>query len=349
MLFGKKFAGTVLASILLASQAFAHHGTVANGALYLTDTLIELEGEITEVLWRNPHTRARLRVVEPNGQEKIWEIELGPGPREFEGQGYHAEDFVGRVRVAGYQSRRNPDSIGAMHMLLPSGEELIRGNREPLWSQTLVEEAEETPLDPERVAEDQRTARSIFRVWGERMHPRATAEDFEGKFTARGLELKAQYVPARDNPELECRTGIITSMIDTAPIRFIDQGDRIVLDLEDFDAERIIYMDATDIEPTTGPFGYSIGRWEGPDALVVTTTHIDYPLMLRDGTPHSDQVRIDERFEMSENQSLLTYSATVTDPVVFTEPVSVRQQRRWAPGYQMIENFDCALEWEQGQ
>lgn len=335
-----------LAALGLASRAFAHHGTIANGALYLTDEMLEFDGEIIEMLWRNPHPRARLSVVAPNGAEKVWEIELGPSPREFESQGVHAEDFLGRARVAGYRSRRDPDSIGAMHLLLPSGEELVRSRNLPLrWSDIRFEEREAV-LDPARVAEDRRTANGLFRVWGHRLLDRPTAENFENEFTERGRELIAQYNAPTDNPELECRTGVVTSMIDTNPMQLLDRGDLIVIRAEEYDARRTIYLDpeAAGLEPAPEPFGFSVGRWDG-DALVVRTTHIDYPLMLPDGTPHSDQVELLERFETSEDESLLTYTVTVTDPVIFAQPVTVRQQRRWLPGYQ-IEEFDCALQWE---
>ena len=86
-----------------------------------------------------------------------------------------------------------------------------------------------------------------------------------------------------------------------------------------------------------------MGQWEG-DALLVTTTHIDYPLMLPDGVPHSDQVELLERFSISDDETLLNYSVTVTDPLIFTEPVTIERQRRWTPGYEIPE-YDCALTW----
>jgi len=340
-------AALLAATAFLASQAGAHHGAVSNGALYFTDTMLEFEGEIVAVLWRNPHTRARMRVEEPDGGEKIWEIELGPSPHEFESMGRYSEDFLGPARVAGYLSKRNPDSIGAMHLLLPSGEELFRGrNAQPLWSDTRVEEAP-IPLDPARIAEDRRTANGIFRVWGRRLLDRPTAADFEDQLTDRGHEIIAQYNAVTDNPELECRTGVVTSMIDSNPMRFLNEDDRIIIHSEEYGARRTIYLDpeAAGSEPTPARFGVSVGQWDG-DALVITTTRIDNPVMLPDGTPHSDQVELFERFEMSDNESLLTYTVTITDSVVFSEPVTIRQQRRWAPGYEMIEDFNCALEWE---
>ena len=333
------------AAVLCASAAFSHHGPVSNAALYLTDTVLDLEGEIVEVLWRNPHARAHLRVVEPDGEERIWEVELGPTPREIETQGLYPDDFLGPVRVAGYQSRRDPDGIGALHILLPSGEELIRNrNAEPLWSDRRVAEPTET-LDPARVAEHRRTANGIFRVWGRRLLGRPMAAEFEAQLTALGRERLAGYNAVTDNPELECRTGVVVSMMDPNAMEIVDQGDRILIHSEEYNVRRTVYLDpdAADAEPTPSPFGYSVGRWEG-DALLVTTTHIDYPLMLPDGVPHSDQVELLERFSISDDETLLNYSVTVTDPAIFTEPITIERQRRWTPGYEIPE-YDCALTW----
>ena len=109
-------------AFIFSSLVHAHHGSMANSALYDADELIELEGEITEVLWRNPHARAHLSVVDDNGEETVWEIETQPGPIEFGRMGISEEDLLGHVRVAGYRSKRNPDSIGVLHLLLPSGQ-----------------------------------------------------------------------------------------------------------------------------------------------------------------------------------------------------------------------------------
>ena len=48
---------------VLSMEAFAHHGVVSNGALYLADDFIELDGEVTEIFWRNPHVRGRMPAI----------------------------------------------------------------------------------------------------------------------------------------------------------------------------------------------------------------------------------------------------------------------------------------------
>ena len=58
-----------LAFVLVSPTLLAHHGPVTNGVLYYTDDVIELEGEMTEVFWHNPHTRGRLSVVDDAGEE----------------------------------------------------------------------------------------------------------------------------------------------------------------------------------------------------------------------------------------------------------------------------------------
>ena len=54
-----------------------------SGRAVSSDVLTELEGEVVEVLWRYPHARARLQVVDDDGEETIWELELGPPPNGF--------------------------------------------------------------------------------------------------------------------------------------------------------------------------------------------------------------------------------------------------------------------------
>lgn len=122
-------------SLSISVSALAHHGPVTSGFLYHIDDVVEIEGELTEVLWRNPHLRARARVVDAEGRETIWELEPGPTPREFENMGILPEDLLGNVRAAGHVSKRNPHSLGVINFLLPNGQEYVAGrNRELRWS-----------------------------------------------------------------------------------------------------------------------------------------------------------------------------------------------------------------------
>lgn len=340
---------SALATLIASPLVLAHHGAVTQPSLYLTDNLVELQGEIVEVLWRNPHTRARMHVVDDNGEERLWELELVPTPREWELRDINEEDLLGPARAAGYISRRDPDSLGALHILLPDGREYAQGNRDLRCTGDRV--ASERPfVDPERAAEERRSATGVFRTWGRRLGPRLQAEEYQNLLTDRGRELAAQFYAPRDNPELECQSGFAQSMQDPSPMAIIDEGDRILIRPAEYDVLRTVWLDpaasGTELAPT--PFGFSVGRWEG-DVLVVHTTHIDFPYLDPYGTPQSDQIEYLERYEVSETDGEVTlnYSLTATDPLMYAEPIVLEHSRRWAPG-SVIEEFNCAHEWEDG-
>ena len=340
---------SALAGLAASSLALAHHGPVTQTSLYLTDDFVELRGEIVDVFWRNPHTRARMLVVGDDGEEQMWEIEISPGPRTLERLGIDEEDLFGPARAAGYISRRDPDALGALNILLPDGREYATGNRDLIWAGDRVASTQ-FAIDPERAAEERRTASGIFRTWGRRIGPRPQADEYHHLLTDRGREVAAQFYAPRDNPELECRTGVGASMMDPMPLEIIDEGDRIVVHQSEYNVRRTIWLDpeASGVEPTQGPYGFSVGRWEG-DVLIVNTTHIDYPYLDPYGTPQSEQIEYHERFELSESGDdvRLNYSLTATDPVMFAEPIVFERSRQWSPG-RVFEEFNCAHEWEGG-
>ena len=336
---------SVLGIALVSPDVLAHHGAVTNTVLYDTDEIVELEGEMTEVFWHNPHTRGRLTTVDDNGTETVWEIELGPGPQGMARRGLSAEDFLGHVKVAGYVSRRGSNSFGSLHVLLPSGVEIAQGNRELRWGN---ERADNVPpvADPAAEAEERRTAHSIFRTWGRKEGAEPEVDLSRDWLSDRGRELNAAYDPITDNVELtECRQGMPDAMFDPVPMRISDEGDRITMEVLEYNTRRTIYMDsATRPEPVPSPTGYSTGRWAG-ETLVVTTTHVDWPYWSEWGLPQSNQSTIVETMSVSDGGNVLNHSVTVIDPAMYTRPFTVARTRTWTPGV-AIPPYNCVVEWE---
>ncbi len=340
----------VIAAVLLAAclprVLLAHHGAVTNSVLYLTDELVELEGEMTEVFWHNPHTRGRLNVVNEDGTETVWEIELGSGPQGMARRGLSADDFYGRLKIAGYVSRRGNNTLGPIHILLPSGVELTQGDREPRWGNERVVATPRAP-NPALEAEERRVARSIFRTWGRREGPNPEGGDLSLDWlTDRGHELNAAYDPIADNIELaECRQGMPDAMFDPVPMRIVDEGDRITMEVLEYNTRRTIYMDSsTRPEAALSGTGYSTGRWVN-DTLVITTTHLDWPYWSEWGFPQSDQATMLETLSVSNEGSVLNYSITITDPVMVTRPFTIARTRSWTPGIE-IPPYNCVVDWE---
>lgn len=337
-----------LATALVSTGLLAHHGAVTNSALYITDEILELEGELIEVLWQNPHTRGRLSVVNDAGEATVWEVELGPGPNSMARRGLAAEDFLGQVRIAGHVARRGTNGLGALHVLLPDGREIVQGNRSLRWGSVEVV-SRPAALDPEKVAAAREAADGVFRTWsgrrGTNIEPQLRALDLQ--FTDRGRELQAAYDPLEDNIEvIACRQGMPDAMFDPVPMDIVNEGDRIIIHIEQYNTRRIVYMDpeAAPAEPVPSDTGHSTGRWEG-DTLVVTTTHIGWPYYTEIGMPQSDQATYVERFSVSDGGNRLDYSIVIDDPVVLNEPFTLKSFRQWTPGVE-IPPYNCVISWE---
>lgn len=341
-----------LPAVLIFAPALAHHGSHSNQLLYFADELVEFEGEVIEVFWRNPHTRARLGVVDDSGDEVIWELELAPGPRQLEAMGLTPESLLGNARVAGYVSRRQPNALGVQNFLLPDGREYVQDRGDaPRWSNERLDRRL-AGADPTRIPAAEAAADGIFRMWdGGRIggRPASIEPDLEAQpLTERGRELIAAYDPLTDNGQLNCQQGMPDTMFAPWPMEIVNDGDLIRIDATQYNLRRTIHMNAAASAgaPETPSVGYSVGRWEG-DTLVVTTTGVDWPYYSNIGMPQSDQVRYSERFSVSDDGRTLNYSVTVDDPIIFTQLFTMDRTRRAAPGVQ-IEPFNCVSDWQDG-
>ena len=340
-------ASISLAVLLAPLPALTHHSAAG---FYDEDVFLEIEGEIVAVLWRNPHVSYTIRTTDADGREAIWEIE-GASVNRLSRRGLTADMMqVGaHVKIAGNPSRQGRNTMEVTNMLLPNGEELLllNPNLPKRWSDDLLGTGF-VAIDADLAAAASDTARGIFRVWN---------LAFEGDsdigalwndsypLTAAARTAQEKWQPISDNPLARCiAPGMPTTMSGPYPSEFIQQGtDIILLRIEEFDNERVIHMNAdasADGQPDS-PLGYSIGHWQG-STLVVTTTHINWPWFDRQGVPQSDAVEIVERFAFSEDETRFDYSATITDPATFTEPVVLDTYRVWVPG-EVIAPYDCVI------
>jgi hypothetical protein len=98
---------------------------------------------------------------------------------------------------------------------------------------------------------------------------------------------------------------------------------------------------ATREVPQPSPLGFSVGRFDR-DALVVTTTRINWPFFSQLGIRQSPAVEIVERFTPVDAGSRLDYEMTVTDPATFTRPVVLRQHWLWLPNVTLLP-YECTV------
>ena len=85
---------------------------------------------------------------------------------------------------------------------------------------------------------------------------------------------------------------------------------------------RVIWTDGREVPKDAEPrwFGYSLGKWEDDYTLVVETTGLDERTWIdHAGRPHSDVLRVEERFHRVDHDHL-ELSVTIDDPKMYTKP-----------------------------
>lgn len=326
--------GILLAGLLGPCLVLAHHAATG---LYDRHNMGEIEGEISAIIWRNPHVRLDITRIGENGKEETWEVEFG-SVNTVERLGVERDviDIGDRVSVSGTKGRDGLTVMFAKSITLTDGEEVpLNASVEHRYG--LTEEA----IDNARNV-DATLRADIFRVWLPSERPDTGAGDTVYPLTEAGRAAVANWDPTAD-PALRCiPPGLPTAMDNPYPIAFQDKGDTIIMLLEEWDGIRTIHMNGMGSKQQAQPrMGYSVGRWEG-NTLIIRTTDIDWRYIDDIGTPQSEDVVIVERFTLSPDGTSLAWEARITDPINFTEPVVMEGVWVWVPGHE-IKPFDCAL------
>jgi hypothetical protein len=304
-----------IVSLSIAGSAAAHH----SNAEYDRSSLRELEGQLTDVRWRNPHVMLKLRTENAAGTTEDWEL-AGLPISLLEGAGLMGSLFseaIGqRVKVAGWPSRTRASML-VNNVLLPSGDEALFYPQSKLrWStrQAGGDWARESVSGGQR---------GLFRVW--------SVADL-GAYLRMAQAIAVRLTPAAQAkmatpPRLDvCRPqGMPGIMLNPLPMRFVDRGDHIELELTSFGVVRNIHLTQRPDRAAVplSDLGYSVGRREAEDTLEVRTTRVGWPYVDDDGRPQSTNVEILERFRLADDGSRMTYVQTVTDPISLAEPLTV--------------------------
>lgn len=337
--------------LVLPVGASAHHAIAGN---YDPATIIELEGEVTDVLWRNPHVQMSLRVIGENGEAQDWEMATTALSNMRRWQIDPSFIEVGdTIRVAGNPAIRVEHGIYVTNVLTNEGDEVLLGGRvQPRWTDQTIEMSESR-----RAAVGFTTAPELgmFRIWSTpdtipMLVPRDLGRTAEGRanLTEAALAAVDAFVWARDNPLQNCALkGMPLIMEAPYPFEILRDGDNIVWHNEEYDTRRIIHMDANASAAGQAPslLGYSIGRWENERTLVVTTTAMGWGHLDGQGIPLSTSAEAVERFTVTEAGDRLDYSMTVTDPVNLIEPVTFSKHWVWYPDAE-VGAYNCSVEAE---
>jgi DNA/RNA endonuclease YhcR with UshA esterase domain len=108
-------AGGLAAALVTGVRASAHHSFAAS---YDLNAPITVQGTITQVLLRNPHSWFRLNVKDSNGNVEEWSFEAGT-PSGMIRNGYKADIIKpgAEVTIKGFRSRDASQKRGMLREL----------------------------------------------------------------------------------------------------------------------------------------------------------------------------------------------------------------------------------------
>jgi hypothetical protein len=137
-------------------------------------------------------------------------------------------------------------------------------------------------------------------------------------------------VSETDDPVYKCfPPGTPRIYLHPFPLEIIQLPGRVLMIFEYDHLIRQIYTDGrehrTDLAPSW--MGDSIGHWEGDTLVVETVSFNDKTWIDRIAVPHSEQMRLLERFHIDDD-GLLQIDLTIEDPVALEEPWVVRRTYR---------------------
>jgi hypothetical protein len=143
-----------------------------------------------------------------------------------------------------------------------------------------------------------------------------------------------QSLGREDNQTANCvPPGMPGIMGQPYPMEFLLTPGKVTIVIEAYTQVRHIYTDGRPLpeDPDLKFHGTSIGRWEG-NVLVVDTIGFSPLTELAANVPHSDKMRIRERFSLT-GPDTMSIETTVTDPEVLTAPYTttrtLQRHRSW--------------------
>lgn len=332
----------VVAISLLAIPvaATAHHSEAG----FDLETLLTLEGTVTEFEWRNPHVYLSLDAVQEDGDVSTWVVQTSSTislmRRGWTPDTLAVGDSVSLVA--------NPAGDGRQYAML---EELLQVN-DMDGGTALGGGAGATPA-----------GRAVLRattIEGRWLTDRSRLGDYPGgldELTSERLvlteEARAGQVAFDEtsevNPSLRC-VGRPT------PAMFVNPNYLVEIELDDaenviyirgqsMDQERVVYMDGRAHPPASSRFheGHSIGSWEGDTLVIDTTNFADHPSPYQNGIPSGARKHVVERLMLIDDGRWLNVEFTLDDPEFLAEPFSYARDFLYAPNAEMSP-FNCDME-----
>jgi hypothetical protein len=160
-------------------------------------------------------------------------------------------------------------------------------------------------------------------------------------------EALAQRNKNRENwstsdPEVKCYLpGVPRATYMPQPFQLFQSAQAVFIAYQYAGAVRNVHLEDPGPAPLDSWMGQSVGRWDGDTLVIDVTGFNDQTWFDRAGNFHSDKLHVVERYTRTA-PDVITYEATIEDPVVFTRPwkMSMPLYRRLDTGIQLLD-FKC--------
>jgi hypothetical protein len=192
--------------------------------------------------------------------------------------------------------------------------------------------------------------RDLSGVWGlgangfnldQRAVPPMTPEG-KAKYDAAKPGLGPRGVPLGNDPLMICDpVGYPRSFTYNYGMEFIETPGRTMQFFEWGHTFRAIWTDGRKLPTEVDEprwYGYAIGRWEGDTFVVESNGYDERSWLDQDGHPHSDQMRIVERYRRVTGDTMEAI-ITLTDPQNYTQPWVTKTILRLNPLAEIGEYF----------
>jgi len=322
MKFNANSGWAILAGLVVSANVYAHHSSDPH---FDHDNPITIAGVVTELQFVNPHGYVFFDVTTAAGEVMPWRCELSAAT-SLSRRGWTSETFLPgqHIVIHGSPARREEHVCFLSSFELDGGPETSRGARFDVNANELTAATPDEGLRPATLANGQPNLTGPWVTLSFGMGSRGFRDNYEP--TPAGLDARIGYEMAFDDPILRCHiVNVINGWNHDRHVNDIYQTrEEITLQYGFMDFVRTVHLGMGDhpavVIPSTG--GHSIGWWED-DVLVVDTVGFEQGVLgHRDGTAHSDQMHLVERFSIDAEEGVLIRDYTLEDPLFLTTVVT---------------------------
>lgn len=164
----------------------------------------------------------------------------------------------------------------------------------------------------------------------------------ESPLRPEAAELARKRAQNMLNPSSHCLPiGIPgAGLLSYAPFKIVQTPALIVMMYEVDNTHRQVYTDGRKLpeDPQPAWLGYSTGKWERDTLVVDTAGFNDKSWLDGFGHPHSEALRVQERYRRRDFGHL-DVQVTIDDPKVFTRPFTINYTQLLVPDGDILESF----------